>query len=91
MWFEHLHTVDANSKRDATHAAATRKRNMQQKRTNDKSSYYCAVCLNPYQEFTEEVEDWIGCSKCDSWFHFVCFGIHTSSVPKDFVCEDRLV
>ena len=84
MWFEYLHTIDTSRKRGAARAAATRRKNKQQKRTEHENSKYCAVCLAPYQEFTDVVEDWIDCSKCGSWFHFLCIGIDTSSVLQNF-------
>ena len=89
MWFEHLHTVKENRKRGAARAAATRRKNKQEKEERE-SSYYCAACRTPYQEFTESVEDWIGCEMCDSWFHFVCVGIDSTSVPDKFYCEECL-
>ncbi len=73
MQYECGLTIKANRKRGAARAAETTRRKKEQKRVE--SAYYCSVCLTPYQEFTEGVENWIGCSKCDSWFHFTCVSI----------------
>jgi len=73
MWFEHLHTMRENRRRGAAKAAETRRR----KKADCQSgkTYYCVVCYQEYQEFTESVEKWIGCDLCDRWFHFQCTGI----------------
>lgn len=34
-------------------------------------------------DFTDQIEKWIGCEHCDSWFHFVCVGL--VSVPEIFI------
>ena len=37
-------------------------------------------------DFTKQVEKWIECEQCESWFHFVCVGLITE--PDVFICED---
>ena len=66
-----------NRKRGAVRAAATRchKKRQMDEDNHRESSYLCGAFFTPYQEFTDSVEDWIGCERCDSWFHFVCVGI----------------
>ena len=51
-------------------AAATRRHKKRQmdKDNHRESSYYCGACSTPYQEFTDSVEDWIGCERCDILF-----------------------
>ena len=90
QWMNHLHMVKENRRRGAAQAALTRR---QKKAATDKpkqwdSSYYCGVCHSPYQEFTNSIEQWIGCDICDSWYHFVCVGIDPLTVPDQFKCED---
>ena len=46
------------------------------------SEYYCGVCHEPYLEFTETEEKWIGCELCDTWYHFICLGITVA--PAEF-------
>ena len=71
MWLDHLHIVKENRKRGAAKAAEIRRC----KKGNtthtvvippkDDEKYYCAVCHQEYQEFTESVENWIACDSCD--------------------------
>ena len=92
MCLDHLHNVKENQKRGAAKAAETRRR----KKGNtthtvvippkDDEKYYCAVCHQEYQEFTESVENWIACDSCERWFHFTCIGI--VEVPDDFICDE---
>ena len=88
MWFEHLQTVSDNRKRGAAKAAETRRRNRQASQESSKSQteYYCGVCQEPYMDFTDQIEKWIGCEHCNSWFHFVCVGL--VSEPEIFICEN---
>ena len=48
--------------------------------------YACGVCYGTYQEETVEVEDWIGCDRCDAWFHWVCVNI-TEEPSIFFMCQ----
>ena len=67
MWFKHLHAVKENQEGCCSCSCYKNK----QEKEERESSYYCAACRTLFQEFTESVEDWIGCEMCDSWFHFV--------------------
>lgn len=42
------------------------------------------MCGGPYEEVTDDVEDWIGCDGCEQWLHWVCAGI--TEVPESFLC-----
>ena len=100
IWVEHLSEVQRNRKRGAQKAAETRKRKREQKKaasvlslppasTEDEGSssaevVLCAICGNPYEDLTEDVENWICCEKCESWFHFNCAGIIVE--PSTFLC-----
>ena len=87
MWLEHLHTIAKNRKRGAKHAAATRKKKKQGGGEKE-DAYFCGICLEPYQEFSDTVQEWIGCESCNSWFHFVCVGVDSMCVPEKFYCND---
>ena len=50
MWFEHSHTIKENRRRSAAKVAETRKR--KKAGQSVKTTYYCAVCYQEYQEFT---------------------------------------
>ena len=73
MWLDHLHTIKQNRKRGAAKAAETRRRKKKSNSSNvlvnsehdngDKT--YCGVCHQEYQNFTEDVEEWIECDMCD--------------------------
>ena len=61
MWLDHLHNAKENRKRGAAKAAETR-RGKKGNTTHtvvipfkDDEKYYCAVCHQEYQEFTESV------------------------------------
>ena len=62
MWLQHLNTINENCKRGASKAAETRKR---------KRSYHCGVCKALYDK-TDEIEFWIACDRCNTWFHGEC-------------------
>ena len=56
MWFEHLHTIRENRKRGSLRTAATRRqKKVQKEKETRESSYYCAACSTPYQEFSNAV------------------------------------
>ena len=44
------------------------------------------MCGGVYEEETNEVEIWIGCEQCDSWFHVTCLGLDSSD-PEDYICD----
>ena len=77
LWLEHLETVAANRKRGAEKGALTRHQKAAKERGRVESSelYACGVCNGTYQEETEEIENWIGCDKCEMWFHWACVNI----------------
>lgn len=82
IWLEHLQTVSTNRKRGAEKAAATRRsRKMQPK-------MYVCVCGEEYTERTDEIQYWIGCDKCDNWYHYDCVGIDKNTVPESFICTE---
>ena len=81
QWIDHLYTIRKNRIPGAAKAAETSR----SKKATVESVYYCGVCKTPYQEFTVTVEQWIGCDKCDAWFHAVCVGIN--NIPENFECN----
>ena len=88
LWFSHLQIV-AENRRGAQKAAETRRlRKQQQKRTQQLAPdvYYCGVCHEQYLEYTNVVERWIGCDRCDRWYHYSCVGL--TSEPESFVCME---
>ena len=44
----------------------------------------CGVCGGPFEEVTDDVEDWIACDGCETWFHWICAGI--TEEPESFFC-----
>ena len=81
IWIEHLQTIQANRKRGAEKAAATR-----QRKKADEKHYYC-ICGEEYSDVTDEIEYWIGCDSCSSWFHCDCVGVEPDSIPDIFLCS----
>ena len=80
LWLQHLQTVSMNRKRGAKNAARTRagrKNNLE---------YYCE-CGAKFEEKTNEIENWIGCDKCDRWNHCSCVGIDQDILPEHFLCS----
>ena len=96
IWLDHLKTIDNNRKRGAVKAAETRQRNNQSKQTfnegnkpefiTEQNEYHCGFCGALYGD-SDEIEFWIGCEKCDSWYHGDCVGITTDNEPKEFYCS----
>lgn len=86
LWLSHLETV-ANNRRLGAEKAAKTRREKSGTQTNEQSDdlYSCVVCGGVYETETEEIENWIGCDTCDSWFHWTCVNI--SSEPPSFLCE----
>ena len=105
IWFEHLEQIQKNRKRGAEKAAETRRRKKaaamqaamqaakqaapEQSDEADEETF-CGVCEQLYAELTEENENWIQCDICPTWYHFECVGIHTTSLPENYVflCKD---
>ena len=50
-----------------------------------KEKVHIVVCGGPYIEVTEDVEDWIFCDKCETWFHWVCAEVIEE--PESFLCK----
>ena len=47
---------------------------------------YCGSCGEVYTD--EEAESWVGCDKCDSWWHFWCAGFPAMpSEEEEWACE----
>ena len=53
--------------------------------TSGSTQYYC-VCGEEYLDLTDEIQQWIGCDSCDSWFHCQCVGV-VDSIPERFLCS----
>ena len=85
IWLQHLKTVKSNRQRGAIKAAETRRRKRQNK-TVTEVTYNCGVCEAVYDESAEE-EYWIGCEKCDSWFHGECINITPANEPEKYYCS----
>ena len=85
IWVEHLSQVQRNRQRGAQKAAATRKQKKAAQKSLSVTAVLCAVCGEPYEEFTEDVQKWICCEKCDRWLHFNCAGIVTE--PDTYICH----
>ena len=72
-----------NRKRGAIKAAETRKAKKATKQHTKSivdtygDTYSCGICGVVWSAETTAVEDWIGCEKCDQWFHWTCLGIET--------------
>lgn len=53
----------------------------------DNGDYYCPVCFSIYFENSPGLPGdelhWIGCDKCERWFHFVCAGVWVDFRDKD--------
>ena len=89
LWIEHLRTVASNRKRGAEKGAKTRRqkaKNRVESSQLEGDLYNCGVCNDAYQEETEEVEKWIGCDKCETWFHWSCVDI--CEEPANFLCHN---
>ena len=88
LWIQHLETVASNRRRGASKGAKTRRQKAAKNRAEsnqlESELYYCRVCNGTYQEETEEVENWIACDKCETWFHWVC--VDVCEEPSNFLC-----
>ena len=85
MWFDHPQSVSDNCKRGAAQAAETRRKRKVEKEKRQVPLVNCGVCHEQYKGITEEIERWLGCESCSSWFHYVCVGI---DVEPEFYFED---
>ena len=86
LWLDHLKMVSQNRKRGAEKAAQTRRAQKQGSRSEDKELFYCGVCGAVYEDETEEVESWIACDTCYTWYHWSC--VNVTVEPNSFVCMD---
>ena len=86
IWLDHLCAVDTNRKRGAAKAAETRRNKLQKSRTSDSVNCRCGICNAIFGD-SEETEYWIGCEKCDNWFHGVCVNITEENEPDKFYCS----
>ncbi len=83
MWLEHLSTVQANRKRGAPKAAQTRQKRKGSWRAPD---CYCGFCGGKYELETDEVQVWVACDKCETWFHADCVNVDLANQPEHFYC-----
>jgi len=77
MWLEpldHLHTIKESRKRGTAKAAETRRRKKESNSSaevlvssehNNQDKTYYGMSHQEYQNFTEDVEEWIECDLCD--------------------------
>ena len=100
IWLEHLSTVLQNRRRGAAKAAVTRKaRKAQSTCVSDlqgaadpstvsdlEASCYCGGCGKEYQDETEDVEVWIGCDMCESWYCMSCEGLTDPPEVDMYIC-----
>ena len=42
---------------------------------DDDNEEYCGVCGTLYEEETDEIEKWIACNDCGTWYHWKCTNI----------------
>jgi hypothetical protein len=81
LWLEHLKLVSENRKRGAEKAAQTRRA---KKQVSQSEFYFCGVCGSVYEDETDEVERWIACDNCSTWYHWTC--VNVTLEPSSFVC-----
>ena len=70
VWLTHLQSIQLNRKRGAEKAAATRRW-----RAVSEAPRYICLCGEEYLDCTDDVQHWIGCDKCSSWYHCQCVGV----------------
>ena len=58
--------------------------------STSQEAYYSGACGDIYEETTDEVEEWIACVNCETWFHFSCVQINPVHVPEQFFCSECL-
>ena len=49
---------------------------------DDDNEEYCGVCGTLYEEETDEIEKWIACDDCGTWYHWEC--TNTIMVEPEF-------
>ena len=101
IWLEHLSTVLQNRRRGAAKAAATRRAkrakntcvsNLQSEADpstvrDSEASCYCGSCRKEYQNETDDVEVWIGCDMCESWYCMSCEGLTNPPELDMYICS----
>ena len=101
IWLEHLSTVLQNRRRGAAKAAATRRAkrakntcvsNLQSEADpstvrDSEASCYCGSCRKEYQDETDDVEVWIGCDMCESWYCMSCEGLTNPPELDMYICS----
>jgi hypothetical protein len=90
IWFQHLQTVEANRKKGAKKAAATRKAKARDKVTRKKTDgevlrdsdddevCNCCYSFNPPDGIDQNV-DWVACDTCALWYHACCVEFENTS------------
>ena len=57
----------------------------EQKKTDDVE--VCEICMEEWEEETEEEETWIGCDNCGGWFHAKCIDEDTDEInTTNYTC-----
>ena len=51
---------------------------------DDDNEEYCGVCGTLYEEETDEIEKWIACDDCGTWYHWECTNIMVE--PEFYIC-----
>ena len=88
MWLNHLKAVDSNRKRGGAKAAETRRLKRSSKSGQKADDLYsCGICGAAYSDETEEMEFWVGCDTCDSWFHGTCINVAPDNEPEKYICN----
>ena len=54
--------------------------------SNLEASCYCGGCGKEYQDETEDVEVWIGCDMCESWYCMSCEGLTDPPEVDMYIC-----
>ena len=95
IWIDHLTTVAENRKKGSQKAAkACRAKhftdnedlyNVPDKDEGDDEDGHCGICGILYEDETDEIEQWITCNKCSTWYHWKCVDVVVE--PDSFVCS----
>ena len=48
---------------------------------------FCGICLKEDDEVSDEVIDWIQCSKCSLWMHEACTDRKKQATTDDYFCQ----
>ena len=95
IWIDHLTTVAKNRKKGSRKAAETCRAkhftdneilyNVPDKDEGDDEDGDCGICGILYEDETDEIEQWIACDKCSTWYHWKCVDVVVE--PNSFVCN----